>query len=217
MVQRNMLLILAMSAMTSLSPPVGRAQQWEIGAVGGFGFYHNLTIQSPAGEGKVGFGPRFVVGGLLGKSLSMHLRGEFRYTFQDGDLAVVSGPLEANLDGDAHSFHYNLLFAGKNSQATLVPFFEIGGGVKLYRGTQEESPSQPLMGLARLVQTKDLRPVATIGAGLRWRVHSRMNFRFEFQDFATSFPAHVIVPAQGARINGWIHAFVPTLGISFDR
>jgi hypothetical protein len=217
MAHRRTLLVVALLGIASLFPPVGKAQKWEIGAIGGFGFYHNVTIQSPTGEGKLGFGPRFIVGGFLGQPLTKHFRGEFRYTFQDGDLAVVSGPLEANLDGDAHSFHYDLLFAWDSFKPALAPFFEVGGGTKLYRGTQAEPASQPLRDLARLVRAKDLRPLAIVGAGLRWKVRPRMNLRFEFQDFATPFPARLIVPAQGARVNGWIHDFVPTLGISFDR
>jgi hypothetical protein len=201
----------------TVSPSIAAAQNWEFGPVGGFGFYRDVMIQSPAGAGKAGFGPRFVLGAVLGRSLTQHLSGEFRYTFQDGDATVSSGSVKASLDGDAHAFHYDLLFHVNRRKSVLSPFFEAGGGMKLYRGTQAEPAAQPLRDFARLARARDLRPLLTAGAGLRWNFGKRMSLRLEFQDFATPFPTQVVVPALGAKLRGWLHDFVPTLGVSFHR
>ena len=53
--------------------PPASAQNWEAGGAAGFGFYRSVAINGPTSTGRAGFGPRFVLGAVLGKSFAEHL------------------------------------------------------------------------------------------------------------------------------------------------
>ena len=37
--------------------------------------------------------------------------------------------------------------------------------------------------------------------------------RLEIRDYITPFPKQVVAPAPGAKLKGWLHDFVPMVGI----
>lgn len=195
-------------------PSLSLAGDLEIGGAGGFGFYHDATIANASGSARAGFGPRFVVGAVAGWNWSSHFAVEGRYTFQDGDSALRSQGLEANLDGSAQSAVAELLVSPQPRTSRLRFFGAVGGGVKLYQAGPLATGTQPLTDFATLQKANQAEPLITFGAGVKYALSEHWLVRVEFRDYATPFPSRVITPAPGARLSGWLHDIVPTLGIS---
>jgi opacity protein-like surface antigen len=186
----------------------------EIGAAGGFGSYQDVTITNASGSAQAGFGPRFVLSAVAGWNWSRFFAVEGRYTFQDGDAALRSQGQEANLDADAQSAMAELLFFGQPKTSRFRFFAAAGFGVKLYQATQLIAGPRPLTDFATLQKANQAEPLITYGAGIKYAFSEHWLIRVEFRDYATPFPAGVITPAPGARVSGWMHDIVPTLGIS---
>ena len=58
--------------------------QFQVGAVIGYGFYRNGTIFSNEGTAKAGIRNRFAAGILLGYDFQEYVSCEFRYLYHDG-------------------------------------------------------------------------------------------------------------------------------------
>ena len=191
------------------------AQSWSIGAAGGFGFYHDATISNAAGSASAGFGPRFSAGGVVGEDVSEHFGGELRYTYRDGDSELRFNGREANLDAAAHALHFDFLAYPTGRHARLRPFLAGGAGIKRYIGTGSVDPSQPLTSFAVLAHADEVKALVSFGGGLKAVLGEHWLVRVDFRDYATPFPENVIVPATGAKIHGWLHDFVPLLGVDW--
>jgi hypothetical protein len=89
----------------------------------------------------------------------------------------------------------------------------VGGGVAVYEGTGTESSSQPLNNIVALTHTRDVNPMFSAAAGLKYRITRHVGLRFELRDYMTSFPDQVIAPVPGATSGGWLHNFAPMAGI----
>ena len=139
---------------------------------------------------------------------------EGRYTFQDGDVALRSQGLEANLDGDAQSAMAELVFSPQPQSSRFRFFGAVGLGVKVYQATQLSNGPQPLTDFATLHQANQAEPLITYGAGVKYAISEHWLVRVEFREYTTPFPTRVITPAPGARLHGWMDDIVPTLGIS---
>jgi len=187
---------------------------FEIGAAGGFGFYQDATITNASGTARAGFGPRFVLSAVAGWDWSRQFALEGRYTYQDGDLALRSQSVEANLDGDAQSAMAEFVFSGQPRTSRFRFFGAVGVGVKLYQAGPLSTGTQPLIDFATLQKANQVEPLITFGAGIKYKLSERWLVRVEFRDYTTPFPARVITPAPGARLHGWMDDIVPTLGIS---
>jgi hypothetical protein len=207
----RLFLPLALAALPAL------AQTWEIGGAAGFGFYRDATLTGPDSTGRAGFGPRFALGALAGKSLGEHFAIEGRYTFQDGDLEIVSHGAQANLDGDASAFLAELAYSPRPRHARLRPFLAAGGGLKLLRGTDPVPATEPLTDLALLHRATQAVGLCTFGGGLKLHVASHWWLRLDLRDYLTPFPNQVISADPGVRLPARLHDFVPTLGISWGR
>jgi hypothetical protein len=85
--------------------------------------------------------------------------------------------------------------------------------VKIYRGTGAAG-LQPLQNFATLQAAAQARPLVTFGGGVKYALSDRWLLRLDLRDYATPFPAGVIAPIPGSRLGGWLHDFVPVLGIS---
>ena len=189
------------------------AQDREIGAGIGFGFYRDVSIANANGAAQAGFGPRFALSAAGGFNWADHFGAEARYTFQDGDLALQSGSRQANLDGEAHSLLGEMLFYATARRKRFRPFAAAGFGVKLYRGTEVASGVHPLTEFATLQTANQARPLFTFGGGLKYAISERWLLRLDLRDYLTPFPTGVIAPAPGSKFGGWLHDFVPVLGI----
>ena len=206
---------LRLSAAALLVALPSAAQNWEFGGAAGFGFYRDVSLSGPGGSGRAGFGPRFALGAVVGRSLGEHFSVEGRCTFQDGDLEIKSGSTKADLDGDASSFLGEFSFWPLPRRARIRPYVAAGVGTKLYRGTQDPAADEPLMDLAVMHHATQAVGLVTYGGGVKVRLTPRWLLRLDFRDYTTPFPAHIMSPAPGVRAGGWIHDFVPMLGVSW--
>jgi hypothetical protein len=191
------------------------AQQWEVGGLGGGGFYLNNSVTGSRGSGNVGFKPGFSGGAFLGHNSTDRIGGEIRYLFQRNDMKVSSGGTDYTFGGMTHAIHYDVLIHTRSVDDVVRPFIAIGGGVKGYRGTGKEVAFQPLSNLAILTRTHQWQPMLSVGGGVKWAIGDRTMVRVEIRDYVTQIPTDVILPAPGAKFSGWIHSLTPLVGISY--
>ncbi len=204
---RSLLLLLAAGA--------APAQQWEVGAALGYGIYRNASIYAPAGKAAAGVRNRFTAGAVFAEDPYEHLGGELRYTYQDGDPFLERAGVRANVQGQSHAFHYDVLVHLRPRGARVRPYFAAGAGVKLYRVTGPENPSQPLSNIGLLASADDWRPLVSIGPGVKIRMHEHVLLRADFRDYITPFPSKIIAPARFATGRGLLQQFTPMAGISY--
>lgn len=191
------------------------AQHWEVGALGGGGFYLNNSVTGSRGTGTVGFQPGFSAGGWLGHHTAGRFGGEIRYLFQKNDLKVAGPSQTLTFGGQSHLIHYDFVIHTRSSEDRVRPYFAAGGGMKGYFGTGQEHAFQPLSNIAVPTHTSQWRPVVSFGAGVKWAIRSRLMLRAEVRDYVTQFPKDVIFPAPGNRIGGWAHDITPLIGLSY--
>jgi hypothetical protein len=191
------------------------AQQWEIGGVGGFAFPWNRTVTNATGSAKAGFENGAAVGAIAGQNLYSYIGGEMRYTYRFGNLKVSSGGNKATFAAQTHAIHYDLLFYGAPRKARVRPFLAAGGGIKVFRGTGQEHAYQPLSDFALLTKTQEVKGMISVGGGVKAELAPNILMRAEFRDFITPFPKQVITPSPGAKLSGWLHDFVPMVGLTY--
>jgi hypothetical protein len=191
--------------------------KWEIGVLGGGGFYNSASVSSPAGSGSAGINKGLAVGAYVGNNMYKLLGGELRYEFLPGDLKVSSGGTQATFTGQAQAIHYDFLVHLTPAGSRIRPFVSAGAGVKLYQGTAKATATQPLSGLALLTNTHQIAGLGVFGGGVKAQISSHFVLRLEVQDFLTPFPRQVIAPAPGAKINGLLNqiVFLAGIGITF--
>ncbi len=206
---------LVLSLTFALAASISMAQPWEIGVAGGYGFYRDASITSSGGQAQAGFGSNFAVGAVFSEDLYKYLSGEIRYMYRGGGLELKSAGREADMDGESHAIHYDILLHATPKESKIRPFAAGGGGVKVYRGTGRETASQPLSGFALLTKTRQWEPMISFGGGVKYSMSKHTLLRLEFRDYVTPFPEKLFVTMGSAKIHGWLHDFVPMAGISF--
>jgi hypothetical protein len=191
------------------------AQQREVGFLGGGGFLNGLTVQGAAAPVTAGFSPGPIAGFLVGQDLYSHWSGEIRYFFEVRDARLRSNTTQTGFSGQAHALHYDIVFHPRPRQNRVRTYFAVGGGIKVFRGTGAETAYRPLMQYAYLTQTQEMKAMLTVGGGLKFRLRGRMIGRIDLRDQVTRFPRKIITPAPGMTLQGWLHDFVPTVGVSW--
>ena len=191
------------------------AQQWEVGGIGGGGFLSNVAVTAPAGSATAGFQPGAAFGAFFGNNLYAHVGGELRYAYLQNNLQLKSGGSSVSFSGVAHVVHYDLIL--HTSRKHSVQFFAaIGGGMKVFRGTGVEAAYQPLSQYGYFTKTQALKPMASLGGGMKYFIRRNVCLRTEFRDYITAFPKEIITPAPGAKFGTILHDFVPMLGLSYE-
>jgi hypothetical protein len=193
----------------------GHAQQREIGVLGGGGFLNGAPVEGAAASVTASFSPGPAAGVLIGQDLYSYWSGEIRYLFEQRDARLRSSATAAGFAGQAHVLHYDLVLHARPRQDRVRPYVAVGGGIKIFRGTGTEIAYRPLMEYAYLTRTQELKPMLTVGGGLKFRLRGRMMSRVDFRDQVTRFPRKIIAPAPGMKLGGWLHDFVPTVGLSW--
>jgi hypothetical protein len=192
------------------------AQQWEVGGSAGAAFARGLAVTSPAGTATAGYQPGAVFGGFFGQNLYKHMSGEVHYGFLQSNMRIRSGGSEATFSGVSHAIHYDLvLHTSRRGDARAQAFAAFGGGMRLFRGTGQEAAYQPLSQYAIFTKTQSVKPMASVGGGVKFALARNVYLRAEVRDYLSSFPKQVFTPAPGAKIGTLLHTVVPMVGISF--
>jgi hypothetical protein len=212
---RSIPLFCAAITLALSSACMAQERGWEVGGAAGFGIMRNATIDNASGSATAGFDNRFVAGAVIGQDLYQHFSGELRYTFRDDDLVLKSGGQKVNMDGDSHLVHYDVLFHPTTKESRIRPFLAAGAGIRLFRGTGQEYASQPFSDFALLTKTNEVKPLISVGGGVKTKLTEHTAIRVDFREYISPFPENLFATVPGSKIQGWLFDSVPMAGISF--
>src|SRR5262245_32230915 len=192
------------------------AQHWEVGASAGAGFIPGVSVTSPQGSAKAGFQTGVSFGAFLGQNLYKNLSGEIRYSFMQRNLKLSSGGDSATFSGRQHAIHYDVIIHPSRKESRAIPYAIVGGGLKVFSGTGKEQSYQPLSQFGYFTRTTEVKPMVSVGGGVKFSIAPHVNLRAEFRDYITPFPKEVIAPAPGAKFGRILNDFIPMIGISYE-
>lgn len=192
------------------------AQQYELGALGGYGTAFGLSAKSAAGaSADTGIRGGIALGVFFSDSLYGRLGGEFHYLYRAGRFRVESGGEKAELAGRSHLFHYDFVYHTTPPGERIRPFASAGIGGRVYQATGIERAFQPLQQFVVVTKTSDGKVLLTIGGGVKYLRSNGMILRFEVRDYFTPAPTGILFPPPGAKVGGWLHDVVPQVGIAY--
>jgi len=206
---------LSLVAAVVLCAPAAFAENYEFAVFGGGSFTTKKTVSSTAGTADAGFKPGFAAGVALGNNMYNLIGGELRYTYQKHDLKLESSSTKVTFGGESHSVHYDLLIHGAPKGSRVRPYVAGGGGVKFFRGTGKEALVQPLGNIAILTHTHQIEGLISVGGGVKFEFSKSAMLRLDVHDYISPVPQDIIAPVPPGKISGWLHNFVPTVGVSF--
>jgi opacity protein-like surface antigen len=192
------------------------AQQWEVGAGGGGSFLNSVPVSGGTGSATAGFQTGAALGGYVGYSQNRHIGGELRYGYLQSNLKLTSGGSTATFSGVSHVVHYDLIFKTNRNKGKTQLFAAVGGGMKVFRGTGTEAAYQPLSQYGYFTKTQALKPMASVGAGVKFALTRNLFLRAEFRDYITAFPTEIITPPPGVKYGALLHDLVPMIGIAYE-
>ena len=200
----------------AVGTPAAFAQKWEVGFGAGGSFLTSETVTSPAGNADATRNPGLALSAWLDNNIGSGLfGGELRYDHEMGDLKLSSNGTHATFASQSNAVHYDFLFNFASSESAVRPYVVAGGGVKWYSGTGTEQVYQPLSNIAVFSDVRDVRPLVSVGAGVKFNVAKSTLLRLEVHDYLTPFPSTLIAPTSGSSVGGWLQDFVVSAGISF--
>ena len=191
------------------------AQNWEVGAIGGYGFSPNMHVKTGTASADTGFRPGGVVGVFGGEDSYRYWGGEARYLYRFSDLKLASGNADVHFGGHTHIIEGNFMAHFRPRESRVRPFFAFGGGIKVIQGTGRESAAQPLGRFAALTATREMLPVAGVGFGVKVNLRQHLRLRVEGRDYISSNPERVIAPAPGASLSGILHDALGLAALSY--
>ena len=192
------------------------AQKWEFGGGAGAGFLPGVPVTSALGSATAGFQSGFSAGGFAGQNLYNHISGEIHYAFLQSNLRLQSGGTEATFSGQAHVFHYDIVYHTNRKGSRTQYYAAVGGGVKVFRGTGTEAAYQPLSQFGYFTKTQTSKGMGTFAVGVRYALRPKVFLRTEFRDYSTAFPKEIITPAPGTKYGSLLHDFVPMVTVSYE-
>jgi len=192
------------------------AQNWELGGSVGYGAYRSGTVFGSNGETATAeILNRFTAGAVIGEELYDFISGELRWTYQDGHAVLTAPGVREEMDAHSHAMTYDVLFHFRRREQRLRPFFAAGGGIKGYIANGPPPQQNPLAPVATLVERDEWKPVLDLGGGVEYRLTDRVQLRFDFRDYLTTFPKQQIVPATNSTARGIFQQFTPMFGVSY--
>jgi hypothetical protein len=193
------------------------AQPWELGAIGGYGWYHNPSITNASGSAQSGFPARAAFGVTFTQNMYNHVGGEIRYLFRFGGAELKSSGMEANLDGHTNLVTYDFLFYTSSKESSIRPYVAAGAGIKVYSGLGPRylDLNQPLGNFALLRPVNQVEPAISVGGGMKFLMPKRTQLRVDFRAYMTPLPDQLFRPIGPSVIRGWLYDFVPLGGISY--
>jgi|SRR5215472_17694812 len=196
---------------------VCQAQPWELGAIGGYGWYHDSSITNANGSAQSGFPARAAFGVTLTENMYHYFGGEIRYLFRFGGPELKSSGLEANLNGHTNLVTYDFLFYTSSKESSIRPYIAAGAGIKVYTGLGPRYLvlNQPLANFALLRSVNQVEPAISVGGGMKFLLPKRTQLRVDFRAYMTPLPDQLFRPTGLSVIRGWLFDFVPLAGISY--
>jgi hypothetical protein len=196
---------------------VCQAQPWELGAIGGYGWYHDSSITNGLGSAEAGIPARAAFGVTLTENMYNYVGGEIRYLFRFGGPELKSSGIEANLDGHTNLVTYDFLFYTSPKESSIRPYIAAGAGIKVYTGLGPRflGLNQSLANLALLRPVNQVEPAISVGGGMKFRMPKRTQLRVDFRAYMTPLPDQLFRPIGPSVIRGWLYDFVPLGGISY--
>jgi len=191
-------------------------QQWEFGGLAGGNFLNTVPVSNAVGTATAGFQTGAAFGGYVGFNQYKHIGGELRYTYLQSNLSLKSGGAEASFSGMSHVVGYDVIFKTTRNQGKVQLFAAVGGGMKVFRGTGKEAAYQPLSQYGYFTKTQTVKPMGSVGAGVKVALSHKVFLRTEFRDYITAFPTQVITPPPGSKYGSILHDFVPMVGIGVE-
>jgi hypothetical protein len=191
------------------------AQKWEVGGLGGYGWYHDATISSPAGSATIGITPKGAIGAVFGENLYKYVGGELRWMLIFGKPRINTNGIEVSRPGYSNVIHYDLLIHVTKKEARLRPFLAAGGGVRIYTATGRRDFNQVLTPFATLRPHSEAEGLISAGSGLKYIVTKGLQLRLDFRTYFTPAPKDLFRPIGSTSIHGWVYNFVSTLGVSY--
>jgi hypothetical protein len=196
------------------------AQQWEIGALGGYGWYNDATISNPFGSADVTIASKGAVGAVFGQNMYKHIGGEVRWLLIFGGPELKANGITLSRPGFSNLVHYDLLVHITSDEARFRPFIAGGAGVRVFSVSSRRDffpppPGSPLAGFAILKPEDQAKPLISAGAGLKCRITHGLQLRFDFRAYMTPVPDDVFRRVGRSDFHGWLTNFVPTLGVSY--
>jgi len=205
-------MFLALAALT----PAAFAQKWEVGFGAGGSFLTSQTVTNPAGNADATRDPGLALSAWLDNNIGSGLfGGELRFDHEMGDLKLTSGGTTVKFGSQSNAIHYDFIYNFASSESAVRPFVAAGGGVKWFSGTGTEQVYQPLSNIAVFSDVRDLRPMASVGGGVKFNIAKSTLLRLEVHDYLTPFPSKLIAPVAGSSVSGWLQDFVVMAGLSF--
>ncbi len=192
------------------------AQNWYIGAGGGYGFAPKLTISGTTPEAKAGFENGGALGAYFGEDSHKYWSGEVHYLHRWDNLSLSSGGTDVKFAGHSDILHADFLRHFAPRGAKVRPFVAVGGGVRFLAGTGTETSEQPLGNYAALTATRESLPVLDAAFGVRTKFHNGAELRFEVRDYMSPAPSKVIAAAPGASLGGWFNDIVGSVSIGYS-
>jgi len=190
-------------------------QQYEVGAVIGYGIYRDGTIFSDSQTVQAGIRNRFAAGINLGDDFSKYVSAEFQYLYHDGHPFLEGAGVKTDIQGQSDALTANLLFHFKTSEHRWRPFLEGGSGAKEYIIAGPAPFPQPIPQVASLTTNDVWKVVFSAGAGVKLRLIPHMLLRAELRDYLTTFPRQQIVPAPHNTARGVFQQVTPLFGVSY--
>ena len=206
---RAKLLICALAAAPSVFA------QYELGGVIGYGIYRNGTVFGAGSTVQAGIRNRFAAGAVIGEDLYDHISGEIRYVYHDGHPFVSSSGAKTDIQGQSHTFTYDLLFHLQPRERRMRFFAAAGAGIKGYVIAGPAPSVQPLSNVATLTTRDEWKFVADVGGGVKYALIRHVLLRLDFRDYLTTFPKRQIAPATGNTARGIFQQFTPMFGVSY--
>jgi hypothetical protein len=208
------ILLPALAVLSAQAPLLG--QRWELGVGAGAGIYTTpQTVTAGARSAQAGLYPGAGLYTAIGHNPGRKWGGEIRYMWRMNDLKLSSGTTSARFAAQSHAIGYDFVYHLIHDDASVRPFVSFGGGMRLYQGTGAETVVQPLNQFAYLTQANEWKPMASLAAGVKFRIGRSLLLRLEARNTATPTPTKLIAPAFGATLGGWLHDFTVMGGIAW--
>ena len=205
--------ILAAALAASCCPAL--AQQWEVGALGGYSWAHDASIRNNYGSADAGFRSGFAGGVIFGENPYEYIGGELRWMFLNGGPQLNFSGNKYSRYGFANLVHYDFLVHLTRKEEKVRPYLAAGAGIRVYTGPDQVVVNQPLRDFALIATGNHDEALVSVGGGLKYRVHKRVQLRLDFHAYMSPCPSGVFKTPDGSSLRGWIFDFTPTVGVAY--